>query len=194
MFMRKFWGASILAPSLSVMRRFQRVQTTSTPSKVTTTFRDLPPSFDIVKPNNTELAKGVMLRIQYLQQNVVVNFLEQVASMTERQQHFKIPARRVTLYFPTVYIARVLGVLEGSVPQCDIASRSCQGVFMKGSDPNTYVLKCTTIRMGDDKAPATEYTVPIDCADSVLLHRFLVQALHYNCGFGFPSQATYQNK
>jgi hypothetical protein len=151
----------------------------------------LPPAFDIIKTNDADMTKGYMLRAQYMNNCVVLNYMKQV--MTTEQANANPTADRrtsarkfggqqkVVVFLPTMFIARFLGVLEGNNTKCDIVARTTQGEFRVGTEPNTFVLACKS-RVGDGlEEMAWECT--LDAPGALMLQRFLVEALHYNSGF-----------
>ena len=149
---------------------------------------NLPPAFDIFGAEDS-IEKGYMMRVQYMQNCVVLNYMKQVltreqaeepASDGKRKMRFDMN-NKVVVFLPTMFIARFLGVLEGTSEQCDIASRTTQGKFTRGESPNTFLLSCTSTRT-EGQEPM-KWECEIDPASALCLQRFLVQALHHNSGF-----------
>lgn len=141
-----------------------------------------PPSFDLVRPNNENLAAGYMLRVQYLNQCVLFNYMRQIAPTdgAQRNSHFD-GQNKIVAFLPTVFIARFLAVLEGASAQCEMAGRTTKGTFSAKSEPHTYVLNCTSQAEGTEPL---NWSVEFDAPHALMLQHFLYQALHYNSGFG----------
>ncbi|EPY27111.1 MRP2, gBP25 [Angomonas deanei] len=103
--------------------------------------------------------------------------------------------RVVTVTLPPVYIARFLGVLEGRLPTVEVQSRYTNATFAPDTakGKHHHVLSASSTRpttgqqLNADGSDVNEETidwrVPLDVAESLMLERFLTQALHYNAGF-----------
>jgi hypothetical protein len=156
--------------------------------------RIFPPAFDLLRPNDAAMDKGYLLRCQYVDQCVILNYLKQV-NVFEQKKDADAPQEpgkkrersfdglnKVSVYLPTVYISRFIAVLENSLPSCEIASRTSQGTFkpVEGA-PNTFEL---TAKSQKPDGSTLEWSVLLSASESLMLHRFLIQSLHYNSGFG----------
>ncbi|KAG5485547.1 hypothetical protein LSCM1_07634 [Leishmania martiniquensis] len=161
----------------------------------------LPPAFDIVHWNDEDIAAGHLLRVAHRDGFIVLDYHRQRGTTTERREDGSRAAnqgraeRVVTVTLPPVYVARFLGVLEGRMGKVEVQSRFTNASFT----PNTakgrhhYTLHCTsmkpttgqiqTVDGADVHEETVEWTVEFDAAESLMLHRFLTQALHYNTGF-----------
>ncbi|KAG5486097.1 hypothetical protein LSCM4_06805 [Leishmania orientalis] len=161
----------------------------------------LPPAFDIVHWNDENIAAGHLLRVAHRDGFIVLDYHRQRATTTElredgsRTGNQNRAERVVTVTLPPVYVARFLGVLEGRMSKLEVQSRFTNASFV----PNTakgkhhYTLHCTSMKPttgqiqtadgADVHEETVEWTVEFDAAESLMLHRFLTQALHYNSGF-----------
>ncbi|KPA77653.1 putative mitochondrial mitochondrial RNA binding protein 2 [Leptomonas pyrrhocoris] len=161
---------------------------------------DLPPAFDIVHWNDEDVSRGHLLRVLHRNGYIALDY--------HRQKHTAAPAgdapaRRenraekvVTVTLPPVYVARFLGVLEGRMDKVDVQSRFTNATFAPNAAKGRhhYTLHCTSMRPttgqmqtadgADVQEETVEWTVELDAAESLMLHRFLTQALHHNSGFG----------
>lgn len=103
--------------------------------------------------------------------------------------------RLVTVTLPPVYIARFLGVLEGRMEKVEVQSRYTNASFTADTtkEKHHHVLQCVSMRPttgmqqsvdgSDMNEEAIEWKVNFDVAESLMLHRFLSEALKYNSGF-----------
>lgn len=161
----------------------------------------MPPAFDIVHWNDEDIAAGHLLRVVHRDGFIVLDYHRQRSVTVELREDGSRAAnpnraeRVVTVTLPPVYVARFLGVLEGRMTKLEVQSRFTNASFM----PNTakgkhhYTLHCTsmkpttgqiqTVDGADVHEETVEWTVEFDAAESLMLHRFLTQALHYNTGF-----------
>lgn len=172
--------------------RFQSTRTTASGVN----YALLPPAFDLPRWND-DPSKGYCLRVSYTEERVALTYIKQAPGTgandhqapTEvgggEEEQYVVKVRRhgerlVSVYLPNVYIARFLAVLEGSIPKCDIASRQTTGTFSAGTEPNTFVLSCTS---SIPRQEPLEWTTELEPAAALMLHRFLTQSLHFNNGF-----------
>ncbi|KPI83449.1 mitochondrial RNA binding protein 2 MRP2 gBP25 [Leptomonas seymouri] len=159
----------------------------------------LPPAFDVVHWNDEDVSRGHLLRVLHRGGYIVLDYHRQrpveepAGDAIERR--LKRAEKVVTVTLPPVYVARFLGVLEGRMDSVEVQSRFTNAVFK----PNTakgkhhYVLHCTSMKPTTGQAQTVdgtdvheetvEWTVELDVAESLMLHRFLTQALHFNSGF-----------
>ncbi|RNF17075.1 mitochondrial RNA-binding protein 2 [Trypanosoma conorhini] len=151
----------------------------------------LPPAFDVVHWDNEDMSRGHLLRVLHRDSFVVLDYHRQVRKTGEEGNKAE---RFVSVMLPAVYTARFLGVLEGRMEQVEVQSRFTNAVFAPNpGEPHTFTLKCTSTRPpqqqqssqggGGGEEETFDWTVPFDAAESLMLHRFLSQALHYNTGF-----------
>nr|AAL05569.1 26 kDa guide RNA binding protein [Leishmania tarentolae] len=161
----------------------------------------MPPAFDIVHWNDEDITAGHLLRVAHRDGFIVLDYHRQRCTTTELREDGSRAAspnraeRVVTVTLPPVYVARFLGVLEGRMSKLEVQSRYTNASFA----PNTakgkhhYTLHCTsmkpttgqiqTVDGADVHEETVEWTVEFDAAESLMLHRFLTQALHFNTGF-----------
>lgn len=142
----------------------------------------LPPSFDIPRWNEDK-TKGFCLRVSYQENSVVLSYLSQKGDLnapSESGRQILRGDRLVSVYLPSVYLARFLSVLEGASNKVEIGSRHTTGTFSVGTEPNTFKLQCKSNVNGKD---TLEWGIDFDVANAVMLHRFITQSLHFNNGF-----------
>lgn len=163
----------------------------------------LPPAFDIVHWNDADVSRGHLLRVLHRNGYIVLDYHRQRQPSAAAADDDDTTSRRenraekvVTVTLPPVYIARFLGVLEGRMEKVDVQSRFTNAMFAPNTSkgPHHYTLHCTsmkpttgqsqTIDGADVHEETVEWTVEMDPAESLMLHRFLSQALHQNSGFG----------
>ncbi|EPY26198.1 MRP2, gBP25 [Strigomonas culicis] len=137
-----------------------------------------------------------MLRVLHRDSFIVLDYHKQVRGADGEGSRGPRGERVVTVTLPPVYIARLLGVLEGRMPRVEVQSRFTNATFTpnEAKGPHCYTLNCTSMKPttgqqqtpdgADIKEEALDWTVELDAADSLMLERFLGQALHYNTGFG----------
>ena len=145
--------------------------------------QNLPPAFDLVRFNETDASKGYMLRIQYVNEAVVLVYSKQNATQSTTQNsgdRRRAFVQSASVGLPSTYVARLLAVMDGNLPSCTVTSRMTRGTFALGASPNSYVLDCTTTNSGE---AAVKWTVDIDVPNALLLHRFLTLALQHMQGF-----------
>ncbi|CCW66707.1 unnamed protein product [Phytomonas sp. Hart1] len=163
----------------------------------------LPPAFDIVHWNDVDITAGHLIRVIYRDSYIVLEYHRQTRRIMDDDGHRienegrSNAERVVSLTLPPVYIARFLGVLEGRMPEVEVQSRFTNASFKP--DPSTakehhYILRCVshrpttgprqTAESADAMGESIEWQVRLDAAESLMLHRFLTQALKYNSGFG----------
>ncbi|ESL12138.1 mitochondrial RNA-binding protein 2 [Trypanosoma rangeli SC58] len=147
----------------------------------------LPPAFDVVHWNDEDMSRGHLLRVLHRDSFVVLDYHRQVKKLGEEGNKAE---RVVSVMLPAVYTARFLGVLEGRMEQVEVQSRFTNAVFAPVPEvPHTFILKCTSTRPPQQQNSSSgdgetfDWTVMFDVAESLMLHRFLSQALHYNTGF-----------
>lgn len=171
-----------LASSLAASMRFQGQQQSrpNTEYKQMTheRRRTLPPSFELPKWNNEDLTKGYMLRVQYLDNAVILSYFQQTFV---QKQGVRGPISKIAavIAMPSIYLARILAVIDGVTTKCDVTSKMTRGTFTAGSEPGTFVLKCVTT---NEDGPV-EWTVDFDVPATLLLQRFNTLALQHNQGF-----------
>lgn len=149
----------------------------------------LPPAFDVVHWNTEDPAKGHLLRVLHRDSYVVLDYYRQAA----KKEASDGPAtgnraeRTISVSLPPVYVARLLGVLEGRTAKTDIQLRYAIASFTaKEGQSHQYTLQCRASRPPSQpaaKEEEVEWVVDFDAAESLLLHRFLTQCLQYNTGF-----------
>ena len=93
--------------------------------------------------------------------------------------------QKSSVLLPPPYVARFIGVLEGSIENCHIATKTSSATFSPAGGYK-FLLKAEAPR-GQGTTTSTEWTWELTPGEAVLLHRFLVQSLHYMSGFGFLS-------
>ena len=172
--------ARTAVPSVAVASRFCAAPAAKTNSnKSSFNKRDnlprgyYPPSYNMYRHSNEALEKGFVLRMQYQDECVNINYLPQLSKDTPKTNN----REKISLILPTTFIARFLAVLNGSTKECDIATRSTQGVFSAKDD--TFVLSCNS-QVGSDKIA---WDVTFTPADALILDRFMSKSLQYNQGF-----------
>ncbi|CCW64591.1 unnamed protein product [Phytomonas sp. EM1] len=163
----------------------------------------LSPAFDIVHWNDADVAAGHLVRVIYRDSHIVLEYHRQTRRIMDDDGR-RIDGdgrgnaeRLVTLTLPPVYIARFLGVLEGRMSEVEVQSRFTNATFKPDTSTakaHHYILRCVSHRPttgqrqtaeGVDVAEdSVEWQVSLDAAESLMLHRFLTQALKYNSGFG----------
>lgn len=152
----------------------------------------MPPAFDVMRPNNADLAKGYLGRIIFNAEpsnTVNITYMKQIlstATPSEGPARFFDSQNRINVPLSPVYFSRVLAVLEGMSDRCDIATRSTQGSFAPAADPHSFTLKCVTTF---EQQQPVSWEIDFDAAHSLMLHRFLREALHCSHGFG-PYQSV----
>ncbi|KEG09021.1 putative mitochondrial RNA-binding protein 2, putative,MRP2, putative,gBP25 [Trypanosoma grayi] len=153
--------------------------------------QQLPPAFDVVHWNEEDMSRGHLLRVLHRDSFVVLDYHRQAKKIGEEGNKAE---RVVSVMLPAVYTARFLGVLEGRADKVEVQSRYTNAVFAPNPQaPHTFTLKCTSTKPpqqrqegamdGNGSSDTFEWTVDFDAAESLMLHRFLSQALHYNTGF-----------
>lgn len=162
----------------------------------------MPPAFDIIKSNEEDIAHGYMMRVQYINTNVVLNYMKQKKSNEdlrkeddEKEAGTKAAGARspkgqkyerdgvTTMLLPALYAARVLSVLEGEQEKCDLVHRYSSGTFAQNpGKENHFNLEVKTVVAGKENEPQ-EWTCEFDPANALMFRRFLVQVLHQNAGF-----------
>ena len=133
-----------------------------------------PPSYNMYRHDSEAIEKGFVLRVQYLDECVSLNYLPQLSKDTPKTNN----REKISLILPTTFIARFLAVLNGSTKQCDIATRSTQGVF-SAKDDGSFVLSCNS-QVGSEKIT---WDVTFTAADAIIFNRFMEKCLQYNQGF-----------
>nr|2GIA_A Chain A, mitochondrial RNA-binding protein 2 [Trypanosoma brucei brucei TREU927]2GIA_G Chain G, mitochondrial RNA-binding protein 2 [Trypanosoma brucei brucei TREU927] len=153
----------------------------------------LPPAFDVVHWNDEDISRGHLLRVLHRDTFVVLDYHRQARMLTEEGNKAE---RVVSVMLPAVYTARFLAVLEGRSEKVEVHSRYTNATFTPNpAAPYTFTLKCTSTRpaqqkqqvAGEEGDETFEWTVEFDVAESLMLQRFLTQALHYNTGFARTS-------
>ncbi|ORC84303.1 putative mitochondrial RNA-binding protein 2, putative,MRP2, putative,gBP25 [Trypanosoma theileri] len=147
----------------------------------------LPPAFDVVHWNDEDMSRGHLLRVLHRDSFVVLDYHRQIKKIGEEGNKAE---RVVSVMLPAVYTARFLSVLEGRSDKVEVHSRFTNAVFApKNGVPHVFTLNCTSTKppqqqqQGSDNEEKFEWAVEFDPAESLMLHRFLSQALHYNTGF-----------
>ncbi|KAH9586231.1 SUN domain-containing protein 1 [Trypanosoma melophagium] len=152
----------------------------------------LPPAFDVVHWNDEDMSRGHLLRVLHRDSFVVLDYHRQVKKTGEEGNKAE---RVVSVMLPAVYTARFLSVLEGRSDKVEVHSRFTNAVFApKPEAQHVFTLNCTSTKppqqqqqQGSDNEEKFEWSVEFDPAESLMLHRFLSQALHYNTGFARTS-------
>jgi hypothetical protein len=168
---------------------------------------NMPPAFDIVHWNDNDVSRGHLLRVLHRNGYIVLDYHRQrhpspspssaadddAAATTSRRENRA--ERVVSVTLPPVYVARFLGVLEGRMDKVEVQSRFTNATFVPNAaaGPHHYTLRCTsmkpttgqvqTVDGADVHEETVEWTVELDAAESLMLHRFLTQAFHLNSGF-----------
>jgi hypothetical protein len=139
----------------------------------------MPPAFDMVRRDNTDVSKGYMLRISYADA-VIFTYFKQLQPVPDRPNERRNFNQAALVGVPSMYVARMLAVMEGGLQTCQINSRMTRGSF-SATGNNTFVLDCvTTVQPG---AEPVKWKVEFDVANSVLLQRFLTLSLQHMQGF-----------
>nr|AAF80347.1 27 kDa guide RNA-binding protein [Crithidia fasciculata] len=167
----------------------------------------LPPAFDIVHWNDEKPSEGFLLRVLYRNGYIALDYHRQKTttenSSSNNTAEAATPGRRenravkvVTVTLPPVYVARFLGVLEGRMDKVEVQSRFTNATFAPNGakGKHCHTLHCVstkpttgqaqTVEGADVDEATVEWTAELDAAESLMLHRFLTQALHQNTGFG----------
>lgn len=146
----------------------------------------LPPAFDVVHWSDEDISRGHLLRVLHRDSFVVLDYHRQTKRLGEEGNKAE---RVVSVLLPAVYTARFLGVLEGRMEKVEVQSRFTNAVFAPNLNaPHFFTLKCTSVRPPQQQQQqggeeTFDWVVEFDPAESLMLHRFLSQALHYNTGF-----------
>lgn len=174
----------------------------------------LPPAFDVVHWNDSDITKGHLLRILHRDNYVVLDYYRQAKAVTaapgeDAPSRSGRAERAVSVALPPGYVARLLAVLEGKANKADIQLRMATALFetVNSKGPHHYKLSCQIARpaggsrtsgegqagaVEDDASGSQSWEVEFDPAESLMMHRFLSQCLQYNTGFCrpvlFPSQ------
>lgn len=113
----------------------------------------LPPAFDIVHWNDTDISKGHLLRVLYRDSYVVLDYYQQsqviMVPPGEKPPPRSARAERtVTVALPPGFVARLLAVLENKSTTANIQLRSTTAVLEPIPEKGThyYRLKCSTVR------------------------------------------------
>lgn len=113
----------------------------------------LPPAFDIVHWNDTDISKGHLLRVLYRDSYVVLDYYQQsrviMAPAGEKPPPRSGRAERtVSVALPPGFVARLLAVLENKSAVANIQLRSTtaalEPILEKGA--HYYRLKCSSVR------------------------------------------------
>ncbi|KAG5510637.1 hypothetical protein JKF63_06935 [Porcisia hertigi] len=194
------WASSDAAAPTAT--NVQRNNNTTSPVQSQRGRRDaLPPAFDIVHWNDENTSAGHLLRVVHRDGFIVLDYHRQRASTAEVREDGTRAAnpnraeKVVTVTLPPVYVARFLGVLEGRMNKLEVQSRFTNASFLPNAakGKHHYTLHCTsmkpttgqiqTVDGADVQEETVEWTVEFNAAESLMFHRFLTQALHYNTGF-----------
>lgn len=159
----------------------------------------LPPAFDVVHWNDDDITRGHLLRIIHRDSFIVLDYHRQSRRSGEEGGATAGGGNRaervVTVNLPPVYIARLLGVLEGRLERVDVQSRFTNASFTPDATRGAHhhSLKCVSMRPTtgqqqsidgtDVNEESIEWQVDFDAAESLMLQRFLTEALRYNSGF-----------
>lgn len=153
---------------------------------------EVPPRVDF-RHLGKAVEDGYFIRLQFTRSAVLLK---------RSQQNKPADATRIfsgpesNLQIPSTTVSRMLAVMDGYMDECQVIGRQFQGTFKAdAANPNTFVLQCkgTATLKSDEKDGAatsvqTEWTSAFDVADSILLHRFLKNSLHYMQGFYHSEQ------
>ncbi|KAG8348702.1 putative Mitochondrial RNA binding protein MRP [Trypanosoma vivax] len=146
----------------------------------------LSPAFDIVHWNDEDISRGHLLRVLHRDSFVVLDYHRQVCRTGEEGNKAE---RVVSVMLPAVYTARLLAVLEGRMDKVEVHSRYTNATFVPDpSAPYSFSLRCISTKPPQQQQQGAgeetfEWAVNFDAAESLMLQRFLTQALHYNTGF-----------
>lgn len=169
----------------------------------------LPPAFDVVHWNDSDITKGHLLRILHRDNYVVLDYYRQAKAVTaapgeDAPSRSGRAERAVSVALPPGYVARLLAVLEGKASKAEIQLRMATALFeaVNEKGPHHYQLSCQISRPAatkaaegvgeggaDDNAASSNslsWAVEFDPAESLMMHRFLSQCLQYNTGFCRP--------
>ena len=200
MFRRVFATNTVLAVPVAIRmqsqggnQNFRRNQNQNQGNNNLLQSNRMPPAFDIIKSNDEDLSAGYMMRVQYINTNVILNFMKQKKTNEDlkKDEGENSGARRgskyerdgvTTMLLPALYAARVLSVLEGEQEKCELVHRYSSGSFAQGASDNHFVLNVKTVVAGKENEPHN-WTCDFDPANALMFRRFLVQVLHQNAGF-----------
>lgn len=159
------------------------------------------PAFDLVHWNDENTAAGYLLRVAHRDGFISLDYHRQsgpsvlVDEDGSRRSNLNRAERVVTVTLPPVYVARFLSVLEGRADKVVVQSRFTNANFAPNpaKGPHCYSLQCTSMKPtsgqiqtadgADVEEETIEWSAELDAAESLMLHRFLSQSLHYNTGF-----------
>ncbi|KAK7198723.1 mitochondrial RNA binding protein 2 [Novymonas esmeraldas] len=195
-----------LTPPVQLVRWASSGATTAAPAAGTTQPRwrrdAMPPAFDVVHWNDDNVAAGHLLRVVHRGGSIALDYHRQRVRSAEIGEDGSRTANRnraekvVSVTLPPVYVARFLAVLEGRTDRLEVHSRFTDASFVPNTSKGAhyYTLQCTstkpssgtiqTVDGADVQEDAVHWTVEFDPAESLMLHRFLTLALHFNTGFG----------
>lgn len=150
-----------------------------------------PPSFELPFWNDQDTKSGFMIRISYMDNCVVLQQIKQdpgsAQAPVDGGRRKRRGSQMASIFLPNIYIARILAVLDGTLPKCDFASRTSSGVISAGETPNTFRLDFkSTTGFGatiSGLGKSYEWGFDLDPPSALMLQRFMMQALHYNNGF-----------
>lgn len=203
------WATSEAAQSINNNNNNDNRNRNVGPNRQRNRRASLPPAFDIVHWNDEDISRGYLLRVLHRNGYIVLDYHRQrsatvKASAEDAAADTTASAGRrenraekvVTVTLPPVYVARFLGVLEGRMDKVEVQSRFTNATFAPDAaqGKHHHTLHCTSMRPTTGQAQTidgadvheetVEWTVSLDAAESLMLHRFLTQALHQNSGFG----------
>lgn len=141
----------------------------------------MPPAFDLPRPNKADYKSGYMLRVSF-NEAVIFTYFKQQAPPTEgTPRRSKSNYQQAALVgLPSMYVARLLAVIDGKLSSCQVNSRMTRGTFSAQGN-GTFLLDCvSTVQAGTEPV---SWKVEFDVPSTVLLERFLKLSLQQMQGF-----------
>ena len=131
---------------------------------------------------------GGKLTATYVGDNVILNWSSQTRDVAdigkprndddERKTPLFVPQAGASLFLTPMNTARAAGVFEGVMDKVEMHARSTKAVITRG-DHGAQIACSSTLPNGK----GIEWKMSFDAAETLMLHRFLIEAIHANHGF-----------
>ena len=142
------------------------------------------PELVLRKPND-DIAKGCMVRIVQ-EGDFLALTVHQQNKVSSESKHFT--GSRTTLRIAKVLATRMLAVLEGTVPSCELVTRSktdsIVGTVKANPDATISISgKVTSIPQPGEAETIREFSVDFDLPEGLLMKMFLKEYINFATGF-----------
>jgi hypothetical protein len=129
-------------------------------------------SFLLSRPDTTNNGARNYLSATYVTNAVVLEY--------------RTPTYEASVHLPAPYVARFIGVLEGGLETCNVVTKANRVSLTPAGEHKFLLSASSDVRMRNDNSVTAGQTWKweVEPGEAVLMHRFLVAALHYLNGFG----------